>query len=146
MFLPITRSPAPDSVRDRFSGLLAKDPESYKPVAVIHSLSLSTSLSWPIATASMDEWTNLADSSTRNVPFLWLGPTAAGHLKPPGLILNQGNNALWHYTIEMAKAARMRELDALGMYNLTLQERSWDCSSYGKKVELVQAMMVSKRC
>lgn len=144
MHLPISRSPAPENLRDRFSALLAKDSESYKPVAVIHSLSLSTSLSWPIATASMDEWTALADSSSRNVPFLWIGPNAAGHLKPPGLILNQGNNALWHYTIEMSKAARLRELDALGMYNLTLQATSWDGSGYGQKVALVQAMMVSQ--
>jgi hypothetical protein len=142
MFLPISQSPAPNSLRERFSALLAKDPDSYKPIPVIHSLSLSTSLSWSIATASMDEWITIADSSTRNVPFLWLGPNAAGHLKPPGLILNQGNNALWHYTIEMAKAARLRELDALGMYNLTLQATSWDGSAYGPKVGLVQAMMV----
>lgn len=91
----------------------------------------------------MDEWITLADAATRNVPFLWLGPTAAGHLKPPGLILNQGNNALWHYTAEMTKEARVRELEALGMYNLTLQASSWDGSRYGLKVALVQAMMVS---
>lgn len=91
----------------------------------------------------MNEWVPLADSSTKNVPFLWLGPNAAGHLKPPGQILQQGNNALWHYTIEMAKEARMRELHALGMYNLTLQAASWDGSNYGQKVTLVQAMMVS---
>lgn len=90
----------------------------------------------------MDEWVTMADSSTRNVPFLWLGPNAAGHLKPPGQILSQGNNALWHYTIEMAKEAHARELDALGMYNLTLQAVSWDGSTYGLKVALVQAMMV----
>ena len=90
----------------------------------------------------MDEWVTLADSSTRNVPFLWLGPNAAGHLKPPGQILSQGNNALWHYTIHMEKEARFRELDALGMYNLTLQAVSWDGSNYGIKVALVQAMMV----
>ncbi len=142
MLLPVSNSPAQESHRNKFSSLLAKDPESYKPVPVIHSLSLATSLSWPIATASMDEWVTLADFSSRNVPFLWVGPTAAGHLKPPGQILSQGNNALWHYTIEMAKEARMRDLDALGMYNLTLQASSWDGSSYGMKVALVQAMMV----
>lgn len=142
MYLPISNSPAPEDIRNTFSSLVAKDPESYKPIPVIHSLSLATSLSWPIATASMDEWVTMADSSTRNVPFLWLGPNAAGHLKPPGQILNQGNNALWHYTIEMAKEAHARELDALGMYNLTLQAVSWDGSTYGMKVALVQAMMV----
>ncbi|KAL8692238.1 MAG: hypothetical protein Q9218_002691 [Villophora microphyllina] len=93
-------------------------------------------------TSSMDEWVTLADISQRNVPFLWVGPNAAGHLKPPSQILIQGNNALWHYTIEMAKEAEARELDALGMYNLTLQAGSWDGSFYGQKVVLVQAMMI----
>ena len=91
----------------------------------------------------MDEWVTLADASGRNVPFLWVGPNAAGHLKPPGQILSQGNNALWHFTVEMNREARARELDALGMYNLTLQAGSWDGSGYGLKVGLVQAMMVS---
>ena len=91
----------------------------------------------------MDEWLALADASRRNMPFLWVGPNAAGHLKPPGQILSQGNNALWHYTVEQLKEAKARDLDALGMYNLTLQAASWDGSSYGQKVALVQAMMVS---
>lgn len=143
LFLPITDSPAPEDLHTRFTTLLSKDLDSYKPIPVIHSLSLATSLSWPAATASMDEWVSLADSSGRNVPFLWLGPNAAGHLKPPGQILGQGNNALWHYTLETAKEAKIRELDALGMYNLTLQANSWDGSNYGIKVALVQAMMVS---
>ncbi|MCJ1389626.1 hypothetical protein MMC18_002483 [Xylographa bjoerkii] len=141
-FLSIGGSPAPSSLHSTFTNLLSISPDSYKPVPVIHSLSLSTSLSWPLATASMDEWLSLADASTRNVPFLWVGPTAAGHLKPPGMILSQGNNALWHYTVEMSKEARAREIDALGMYNLTLQASSWDGSGYGMRVGLVQAMMV----
>ena len=142
MLLPIVGSPAQESHRIMFTSLLANDPDSYKPVPVIHSLSLAASLSWDVATASMDEWVTLADLSNRNVPFLWVGPTAAGHLKPPGQILSQGNNALWHYTTEMAKEARLREIDSLGMYNLTLQASSWDGSNYGMKVALVQAMMV----
>ena len=48
--------------------------------------------------------------------------------------------------MEMAKEARARELDALGMYNLTLQAGSWDGSGYGLKVGLVQAMIVSFGC
>lgn len=94
----------------------------------------------------MDEWLKLAETvsetSSRKVPFLWLGPVAAGHLKPPGQILSQGNNALWHYTVEMAKEARSKGMETLGMYNLTLQAGSWDGSSYGEKVAMVQAMMV----
>lgn len=90
----------------------------------------------------MDEWIALADASGRNVPYLWLGPTAAGHLKPPGRILSEGNNAVWHYALETAKEARARQVDVLGMYNLTLQANSWDGSYYGLRVGLVQAMMV----
>ncbi|MCJ1433133.1 hypothetical protein MMC27_002492 [Xylographa pallens] len=144
IFLPISGSPDSSSLHSAFSNILSASPDSYKPVPVIHSLSLSTSLSWSLATASMDEWLSLADVSARNVPFLWVGPTAAGHLKPPGLILSQGNNALWHYTVEIAKEARAREIDALGMYNLTLQASSWDGSGYGIRVGLVQAMMASR--
>ena len=90
----------------------------------------------------MDEWVSLADASGRNVPILWVGPNAAGHLKAPSQIISQGNNALWHYTIEMEKEAKSRGLDTLGMYNLTLQANSWDGNFYGQKVGLVQAMMV----
>ncbi|KAL8648288.1 MAG: hypothetical protein Q9210_005076 [Variospora velana] len=142
LFIPIDRSPAPEDLHTTFSSILTRELDSYKPIPVIHSLSLATSLSWPTATSSMDEWVTLADISQKNVPFLWVGPNAAGHLKPPSQILSQGNNALWHYTIEMAKEAESRALDALGMYNLTLQAGSWDGSFYGQKVVLVQAMMI----
>ena len=141
-YLPITESPAPEDLHARFTTLLKGSPDSYKPIPVIHSLGLSTSLSWPAATGSMDEWVTIADASGRNVPFLWVGPNAAGHLKPPTQIMSQGNNALWHYTLEMAKEAQSRDLDALSMYNLTLQATSWDGSGYGLRVALVQAMMV----
>ncbi|KAI4183423.1 MAG: hypothetical protein L6R41_005402 [Letrouitia leprolyta] len=142
VFIPIDRSPAAEDQHTAFSSILTRELDSYKPIAVVHSLSLATSLSWSTATSSMDEWVTLADISQKNVPFLWVGPNAAGHLKPPSQILSQGNNALWHYTIEMAKEAESRALDALGMYNLTLQAASWDGSHYGQKVVLVQAMMI----
>jgi hypothetical protein len=90
----------------------------------------------------MDEWIALADASARNTPYLWIGPTAAGHLKPPGKIMSEGNNALWHFTVEMAKAAKTRDVESLGLYNMTMQAHSWDGSHYGEKVSLVQAMMV----
>ena len=144
VFLPIDRSPAPEDLHNTFGTILNRDRDSYKPIPVIHSLSLSTSLSWTTATSSMDEWVTLADITQRNTPFLWIGPNAAGHLKPPNQIMSQGNNAIWHYTIEMGREAVARQLDALGMYNLTLQAESWDGSFYGQKVALVQAMMVSR--
>lgn len=142
VFLPVSDSPAPEELHASFTSLISGDPDAYKPVPVIHSLSLATSLSWSKAIDSMDEWVTLADASGRNIPFLWVGPNAAGHLKPPGQNLTQGNNALWHYTLETMKEAKARQLDSLGMYNLTLQANSWDGSNYGQKVGLVQAMMV----
>ncbi|KAI9820672.1 MAG: hypothetical protein M1827_005041 [Pycnora praestabilis] len=141
VYLPITDSPALAS-HAVLNSLLSKNPDSYKPIPIIHSLSLATSLSWPSATASIDEWLGLADAVARNTPFLWLGPVAAGHLKPPSQIMSQGNNALWHFTVEMAKEAHVRDIEHLEMYNLTLQAKSWDGSMYGEKVGLVQAMMV----
>lgn len=33
-------------------------------------------------------------------------------------------------------------MDALGLYNMSLQASSWDGSAYGERVALVQAMMV----
>lgn len=142
MFLPITDSPASEDLHTKLTSLLAKDPDAYKPVPVIHSLSLTRSLSWSSVTSSMDEWISLADASGRNVPYLWMGPNAAGHLKPPSQILNEGDNAIWHYTLETAKEAKARQIEFLGMYNLTLQANSWDGSNYGLRVGLVQAMMV----
>lgn len=142
MFLPIADSPAPEELHESFTTLISGDPEAYKPIPIIHSLSLATSLSLPKATDSMDEWVTLADASGRNIPILWVGPNAAGHLKPPGQILTQGNNALWQYTLETMKEAKARQIDALGMHNLTLQANSWDGSNYGQRVGLVQAMMV----
>lgn len=142
VFLPIADSPALEELHASFTSLISGDPDAYKPIPVVHSLSLATSLSWSKAVDSMDEWVTLADASGRNIPILWVGPNAAGHLKPPGQILTQGNNALWHYTLETMKQANSRQVDALGMYNLTLQANSWDGSNYGQKVGLVQAMMV----
>ena len=142
VFLPIADSPAPEELHANFTAFISGDVDAYKPVPVIHSLSSATSLSRSKATDSMDEWVTLADASGRNIPILWIGPNAAGHLQPPGQILTQGNGALWNYTLETMREARAMQLDALGMYNLTLQANSWDGSNYGQKVGLVQAMMV----
>ena len=142
-YLPIRASPAPSDLTTKLADLLAKDPHSWKPVPIIHSLGLSTSFNWQAATDSMDEWLTIADGSGRNTPFLWLGPNAAGHLKPPGKILQEGNNALWHYNVEMGKEAMRRGVDNLGLYNMTLQASSWDGSNYGERVMVTQAMMVS---
>lgn len=142
-YLPVRGSPAGGDQTSRLANLLAEDPHSWKPIAIIHSLGLSTGFSWQSATNSMDEWLTIADGSGRNTPYLWVGPNAAGHLKPPGKILQEGNNALWHYNIELGKEAIKRGVENLNLYNMTLQAASWDGSNYGEKVSVVQAMMVS---
>jgi len=140
-FLSVS-GPASDEQHTVLSDHLFKLKDSYKPVPIILSLGLSTTLSYSAAIASMDEWLELADASGQNTPLLWVGPAAAGHLKPPAEILATGNNALWHYTRETATEAREREIEVLNMYNMTIQASSWDGSHYGERVALVQAMMV----
>lgn len=65
-------------------------------------------------------------------PLLWLNPAAAGHLKPPGVILQQGNEALWGFNKEMEKHAKRKGWEVLGMWNATVQADSWDGSNYGE--------------
>lgn len=65
-------------------------------------------------------------------PLLWLNPPAAGHLKPPGVILQQGNEALWGFSKEMEKQAKRKGWEVLGMWNATVQADSWDGSNYGE--------------
>lgn len=135
--------PAHADTTNKFRDILDLDPHSWKPVGIIHSLGLSTRFNWQTATESMDEWLTIADASGRNTPFLWMGPNAAGHLKPPSRIMQEGNNALWHYSLMMANEAKRRGVEALNSYNLTLQATSWDGSNYDERVALVQAMMVT---
>ena len=139
-FLATSSSPAPRGVIEKFRRMVARGVGRNRPVPVILSLSLSTSYSLSTAKSSMDEWLTLAQASGRNTPFLWVGPTA------PGLQKDSRDNihaSSWQYSQDAAQEARNRGLDALGMYNATLQADSWDGKHYGEKVALIQAMMVS---
>ncbi|KAI2845990.1 hypothetical protein CAN33_008205 [Aspergillus niger] len=138
-FLATSSSPAPRGVIEKFRRMVARGVGRNRPVPVILSLSLSTSYSLSTAKSSMDEWLTLAQASGRNTPFLWVGPTA------PGLQKDSRDNihaSSWQYSQDTAQEARNRGLDALGMYNATLQADSWDGKHYGEKVALIQAMMV----
>ncbi|KAL3458248.1 hypothetical protein BJX64DRAFT_227574 [Aspergillus heterothallicus] len=139
MFLSVSGSPAPSNVHDKFKSFLARTSEKKKPIAVIQSLSLSTSYSKTTAANSIDEWLTLAKTSARTTPFLWIGPTAPGHQAPPG---DNVHASSWHYTQETAQVAQSRGIDVLGMYNATVQAESWDGLHYGEKVALMQAMMI----
>ncbi|GAB1213386.1 hypothetical protein ATERTT37_002535 [Aspergillus terreus] len=123
-FITVTNSPAPKGTQEKFRQLLSQTETPQKPVAVIQSLSLSTSYSLTTAKNSMDEWLGLAQSSSRITPFLWVGPTAPGHQKPSG---DNVHASSWQYTLDVAAAA---------------QADSWDGMHYGEKVALMQAMMI----
>ncbi|RDW90440.1 uncharacterized protein DSM5745_02215 [Aspergillus mulundensis] len=142
MFLPITGSPASSRDHNAFKTLLTRpsdsDSDQKKPIAVIQSLSLSTSYSLPTAKSSIDEWLTLAKTSARSTPFLWVGPTAPGHQKPPG---DNVHASSWQYTQDTAQVAQAKGIDVLAMYNATLQAESWDGLHYGEEVALIQAMM-----
>ncbi|KAL4754599.1 hypothetical protein BDW72DRAFT_189900 [Aspergillus terricola var. indicus] len=142
-FLSITGSPATSSDHNVFKNLLARPSESEsakkKPIAIIQSLSLSTSYSLSTAKNSIDEWLTLAKTSARSTPFLWIGPTAPGHQKPPS---DNVHATSWKYTQDMAQVAQAKGIDVLAMYNATLQAQSWDGMHYGEEVALMQAMMI----
>jgi hypothetical protein len=139
-FVTATSSPASRSTHERFLQIVGRAGSQGKPVPVIQGLSLSASYSLAIAENSMDEWLALAQSTKRDMPFLWVGPTAPGHQKSSGNSLHASS---WYYTLDTSEAARTRGMEALGMYNTTLQADSWDGIHYGEKVSLIQAMMVS---
>ncbi|EIT78006.1 hypothetical protein F9C07_2282434 [Aspergillus flavus] len=138
-FVTATSSPASKSAQERFRQLINRAGSQGKPVPVIQSLSLSTSYSLEIAANSMDEWLALAQSSKRDMPFLWIGPTAPGHQKHFESNIHASS---WQYTLDTFEAARTRGMETLGMYNATLQADSWDGMHYGEKEALIQAMMV----
>ncbi|GKZ70081.1 hypothetical protein AnigIFM50267_005331 [Aspergillus niger] len=138
-FLATSSSPAPRGVIEKFRRMVARGVGRNRPVPVILSLSLSTSYSLSTAKSSMDEWLTLAQASGRNTPFLWVGPTAPGLQKD---LRDNIHASSWQYSQDTAQEARNRGLDALGMYNATLQADSWDGKHYGEKVALIQAMMV----
>lgn len=100
-------------------------------------LARASSSSQQEVTETMDKWTSIAGAGVANTPLLWVGPTAASQGSSGfGMSQGLGNSA-------MNSEARSRGMEVLGMYNATLKASSWDGHSYGERVSLVQAMMVS---
>lgn len=110
----------------------------YHPIPIILSLSPSTT-SASEARTSLLKFLELADSSGRKTPILWLGPTAAGHLEIKG---RKSNQEIWDFDRAMAEVAQEHDIERLGMWNLTVQASSVDGMRFGVKVAVVQAMMV----
>ncbi|KAI5791734.1 hypothetical protein DFH27DRAFT_570294 [Peziza echinospora] len=116
-----------------------------KLVPIIFHVGISLSFSWPQTVEIMNSIASVLEEVSPRAkyrPVLWLNPPASGHLKPPGAILNQGNEAIWAFGTEMEKEATKRGWDVLGMWNATIQASSWDGTNYGMSVSILQAMMV----
>jgi hypothetical protein len=138
-FLRVTSSPAPQSVVDKFKALAPREKRSnYHPVPVIHSLSPATANA-DAAVSSLEEFLALADQSHRKTPMLWIGPTASGHTDIRG---RKGNQEIWDFDRQLRRVAEDNDVEALGMWNLTVQANAWDGVRFGEKVALTQAMMV----
>lgn len=126
-------------VVEKFRELVPKSSRSrYRPIPIIHSLSPAT-ISAADAETSLNNFVDLADESTRNTPMLWIGPTAAGHIE---LKDRKGNQEIWDFDRKMASVAQEKDVDVLGMWNMTVQASSWDGMRFGEKVAITQAMMV----
>jgi hypothetical protein len=139
-FLPTTGSPFSRSTLKSLTSLIPHAPLSnYHPIPIITSLTPGRPPSTGLATQTLTELLSLADDSARKTPILWVGPPAAGHLDIGGRV---GNNEIWTFSTEMEKVAREKEVESLGMWNMTVQAESWDGRRFGIKVALAQAMMV----
>ncbi|KAK9475746.1 hypothetical protein V1514DRAFT_339171 [Lipomyces japonicus] len=141
----IKNEPVPQGVLDDIDDIMTTYHKTSKPVPVIFQAGLAHGFNWDRTTKVMDAVLKQLDKhepNPRHRPVLWLGPTAAGHLKPPGAIIEQGNNALHHFSVELGKRANDRGFDVLNLYNFTLQSDSYDGTMYGQDVSLTTAMMI----
>jgi hypothetical protein len=94
-----------------------------------------------MATKVLDELLIHADATKRKTPLLWLGPTAPGHLEMKD---HNENKDVWRFHTEMVQVARDRDVEALGLWNMTVQANSFNGRAFGENVAIVQAMMVSQ--
>ena len=138
-FLSVNSSPAAPLSLAAFKSLVPKAPPSvFKPIPIIHSV--TSDASTDVASKSLDEFLALADASKRKTPMLWVGPPAAGHLDIRG---RKANQDIWRFSDKMTRAARERDVESLGLWNMTVQANSWNGKGFGENVAIVQAMMVS---
>ncbi|KAK9333325.1 hypothetical protein V1520DRAFT_332341 [Lipomyces starkeyi] len=141
----INSEPVAAGTLEDIDDILVTYHKTAKPVPVILQQGLAHGFNWDKTTKVMDAILRQVEKREPNPnhrPFLWLGPPSAGHLKPPGVIIEQGNNALHHFTVELGKRAKDRGLDVLNLFNLTLQADSYDGTMYGQDVSLTTAMMI----
>lgn len=144
-YIPIYSSPVSMTTLNTLASFLYSTDEhpQQKLVPIIFHIGLSVSFSWPQTAEIMNSISAVLEEVTPLVsyrPLLWLNPAAAGHLKPPGAILQQGNEAIWAFGEEMEREARKKGWEVLGMWNATVQAGSYDGSNYGINPTVVAPM------
>jgi hypothetical protein len=138
-FLKIDFMPISKDTISAFHQLVPKAPPSvYKPIPIIYSLTSPHSTS--AATKSLDNLILYADATKRKTPMLWVGPPASAHLEGKEGAAHQD---VWRFSVEMAQAAKDRDVESLGLWNMTVQANS-NGKNYGEGVAITQAMMVKR--
>ena len=92
-----------------FNQLVPKAPPSVcKPIPIIYSLTTHHSTS--AAMKNLDDLILHADATKRKTPILWIGPLAVAYLEG-----NEGatRQDVWRFSMEMAQAAKDRDLESL---------------------------------
>jgi len=129
--------PVSKSTISAFNQLVPKAPPSvYKPIPIIYSLTSSHSTS--AATKNLDDLILYADAAKRKTPMLWVGPPASSHLEGKEGAAQQD---VWRFSKEMAQASKDRDVESLGLWNMTVQANS-NGKNFGEGVAITQAMMV----
>jgi hypothetical protein len=101
---------------------------------VIFSFGHASSFDIENSTKALDEWLALALAAERNVPILFLSTPAIGS--------PESNVATWQYHQRMSTIAKLKHVDILGLYNMTLQASTPDGAHFGERVALTEAMMI----
>jgi hypothetical protein len=137
-FLKVDFMPVSKSTISAFNQLVPKAPSSvYKPIPIIYSLTSSHSTS--AATKNLDDLILYADATKRETPMLWVGPPASSYLEGEEGAAQQD---VWRFSKEMAQASKDRDVESLGLWNMTVQANS-NGKNFGEGVAITQAMMVS---
>ena len=140
-FLKINFSPISTDTISKFTQLVSKASHPvYKPIPIVYSL--TTPHSTPAATKDLDELILYTGATRRKTPMIWVGPPASTHLAGKEGAAQQD---LWHFSSEMVQAASDRDVDSLGLWNMTVQA-SCNGRNFGEGVAITQAMMVNQSC
>ncbi|KAG0652935.1 hypothetical protein D0Z07_0216 [Hyphodiscus hymeniophilus] len=134
-YIPVDTFPASPSSIAAFKDLTYQKPNPWQPSPVVFSFGHASSFDIEMSTSALDEWLALALAAERNIPVLFLSPPAIG--------TPESNTVVWQFHQRMSTVAKLKHVDVLGLYNLTLQATSMnEGRNFGGRVALAEAMMI----